>query len=433
MPLDIIITVNSPGEVSGWLKPVVDALQDFPWPYRLTVFIPPCPFASGAENRVVAELPQVEQVIGAEETIRFIITGRAPAKFNPAGKGIILFLGGDLTYAALLAKRLRYPAVAYTEGLANWANSFARFAMAYPWMADKIKKPTVKRKTEVIGNLMLDAVKPEYSKEQMKKLMGNEEAPGLLLLPGSRPVHFQYMLAFYIKTAEKIRAQMPSLVMAVSISPFVTEEQLVAALSDWGAQEWGVFATYSPAGKGSLDNAGPLKVLGEIRTATGLRLPCFHYQQYSLMNWADLALTIPGTNTVELAALGVPLVATIPLNHPEKIPLEGLAGLIGGLPLLGKVLKRKLVPKFLAKIKFTAWPNRLAKAEIVPELIGKISPDQVAEAALGMLQDKAGLTQISQRLKGVVGEPGAAKRLVRILEEVVRTAYPSTVLTASMS
>lgn len=417
--VDVVITVNSPGEVSGWLKPVVDALQDFPWPYRLTVFIPPCPFASGAESRVVAELPQVKQVIGAEETVRFIITGKLPAGFNPAGKGIVLFLGGDLAYVALLTKRLRYPAVAYTEGLTGWTRSFTRFAMPYSWMADKVKDPAVKKKTAVIGNLMLDAVNPEYSKEQMKKLMGNEEAPGLLLLPGSRPVHFQYMLAFYMKTAEKIKAQMPSLGMAVSISPFVTEEQLVAALSDWGAREWGVSATYSPAGKGSLDSVGPLKVLGEIKTATGLRLPCFHHQQYSLMNWADLALTIPGTNTVELAALGVPMVVTVPLTHPEEIPLEGLAGLIGRVPFLGKLLKRKLVPKFLTKIKFSAWPNRLAKAQIIPELIGMISPEEVSKTAVGILKDESVRQQIADRLKQIVGEPGAAQRLVGILQEVL--------------
>ncbi|NLY91205.1 MAG: hypothetical protein GX081_06310 [Firmicutes bacterium] len=422
-PLDLIITVNSPGEVSGWLKPVVHALQDFPWTYRITVFIPPCPFASGAESRVVEEIPQVKQVVGAEETVRFIISGKLPAKFNPAGRGIVLFLGGDLTYAALLAKRLRYPAVAYTEGLTNWARFFARFAMAYPWMADKVKKPAVKRKTQVIGNIMLDAVKPEYSKEEMKKLLGNEEAPGLLLLPGSRPAHFQYMLAFYVKTVEKIKAQMPSLTTVVSVSPFVTEGQLAAALSGWGAQEWGLSATYLPAREETFDAGGALKALGEIETAAGVRIPCFQHQQYALMNWADLALTIPGTNTVELATLGVPMVVTIPLNHPEEIPLEGLAGLIGGLPLLGKVLKRKLIPRFQAKIKFAAWPNRLAKAQIVPELIGRIYPDEVAEVALGMLQDESGLAQISQRLQATVGEPGAARRLIHILEEVIRTTY----------
>ena len=68
---------------------------------------------------------------------------------------------------------------------------------------------------------------------------------------------------------------------------------------------------------------GPLQPLGEIRTATGVHLPCFHHQQYNLMNWADLALTILGTNTVELAALGVPMVVTVPLTHPEEIPLRG--------------------------------------------------------------------------------------------------------------
>ena len=70
-------------------------------------------------------------------------------------------------------------------------------------MADKVKDPAVKKKTAVIGNLMLDAVKPQYTKEQLKKMIGNEQAPGLLLLPGSRPVHFQYMLAYYVKTIEK--------------------------------------------------------------------------------------------------------------------------------------------------------------------------------------------------------------------------------------
>jgi lipid-A-disaccharide synthase len=405
------------------LKPVVAALATFAWPYRIFVFIPPCPFASGAESRVVEEIPQVNQVIGAQETVRFILRGRLPAKFTPAGKGIVLFLGGDLTYAAFLAKRLRYPAVAYTEGLTNWARSFARFAMAYPWMVDKGKNPAVKKKTAVIGNIMLDAIKPEYSKEEMKRLMGNEQAPGLLLLPGSRPAHFQYMLAFYVKTVEKIKAQMPTLATAVSISPFVTEEQLRAALSGWGAKEWGLSATYHPAGEHTSTTAGSLKVLGEIKTETGVGIPCFHHQQYALMNWADLALTIPGTNTVELAALGVPLLVSIPLNHPEEIPLEGLAGLVGGIPLLGKALKRRLVPKFQAKIKFTAWPNRLAGEQIVPELIGQIFPDEVAEVAIKMLRDESGLAKAGQRLQKVVGEPGAAQRLIDILEEVVGSTY----------
>lgn len=422
--VDLIITVNSPGEVSGWLKPVVEALAASPWPYRITVFIPPCPFASGAESRVVEELPQVEQVVGPRETVRFIVSGKAPAGFNPGEKGIVLFLGGDLAYAAFLAKRLRYPAVAYTEGMTNWACSFARFAMAYPWMAEKVKDPAVKKKTVVIGNLMVDAIKPQYTKEQMKKMMGNEQEPGLLVFPGSRPVHFQYMLAFYVKTIEKIKEHLPALATALNISPFVTEEQLITALSGWGAKEWGLSATYLPSGEKTFSAEGSFQALGEIRTAAGVCIPCFQHQQYNLMNWADLALTIPGTNTVELAAVGVPMVVAVPLNHPEEIPLEGLAGLIGGIPLFGKALKRKFVPKFQAKIKYTAWPNRLAKAQIVPELIGKISPEDVSEVAVSLLREESIRRSTANLLRQIVGEPGAAQRLVGILQEVLSENNP---------
>ena len=420
--VDIVITVNSPGEVSGWLKPVVIALETFPWRKRITVFVPPCPYASGAESKVVEEIPQVEQVIGPQETVRYILCGKLPKDFRPAAHGIVLFLGGDLTYAALLKKRLGYPAVAYTEGLTNWSQAFARFAMPYHWMAAKIKKTAVKRKTEVIGNLMLDAVKPQIAKERMQQIMGNETAPGLLLVPGSRPVHFQYMLAFYIKTVEKIKEQWPELVAAVSISPFVTEEQLVDALSGWGAREWGLSATYQVE-KNSSPNSAGIKGLGEIRTETGIIIPCFQYQQYNLMNWADLALTIPGTNTIELSFMGVPMVVTIPLNHPEEIPLEGLAGMVGGLPLIGRPLKKRLLPKFQAKIKFTAWPNRLAGEEVVPELIGKLSPEEVAKVVISMYKDQTRLLQISEHLRTIVGEPGAAIRLTKLLQEVLTQYY----------
>ena len=133
----------------------------------------------------------------------------------------------------------------------------------------------------------------------------------------------------------------------------------------------GLICTYQGEKNNPL-NSAEIKELGEIRTETGVIIPCFQYQQYNLMNWADLALTIPGTNTVELSSMGVPMVVTIPLNHPEEIPLEGLVGMISDLPLIGRPLKKRLLPKFQAKIKFTAWPNRLA-GEFCPERSGSFA------------------------------------------------------------
>ncbi len=419
--VDVIITVNSPGEVSGWLKPVSVALEHLPWESRITVFIPPCPFASGAETEVVKEIPQVDKVIGAKETIRLILTGKRPKGFYPSGCGVVLFLGGDLTYAAFLGKRLHYPAVAYTEGLVNWERSFARFALPYHYMVEKIKNNLIKKKTRVIGNLMLDAVKPGFSKEKMKQILGNQGSPGLLLMPGSRPAHFHYMLVFFLKAAEKIKNQISDLIPAVSISPFVSEQQLIESLSSSMAKSWKLSAVYIPGEdkKTSLE----WQSHGQIKTSSGVSIPCFRGHQYDLMNWADLALTIPGTNTIELSFMGVPMIVTVPLNHPEEIPLEGIAGIIGEIPVLGKKLKKRLLPKVLAKIKFTAWPNRLAGELVTPELIGELSPDEVAETAVDMLKDRTGLFNITKRLQEAVGEQGAAQRLADLLQEVVKEYY----------
>jgi hypothetical protein len=46
-------------------------------------------------------------------------------------------------------------------------------------------------------------------------------------------------------------------------------------------------------------------------------------ERYAHMRAADVALTIPGTNTLELGIAGVPAVVVLPLNRPEIIPLEG--------------------------------------------------------------------------------------------------------------
>jgi hypothetical protein len=55
---------------------------------------------------------------------------------------------------------------------------------------------------------------------------------------------------------------------------------------------------------------------------------------------ATIAVTIPGTNTLELGIAGVPSVVMLPLNRPEIIPLEGPGHWLSLLPLVGVPLKR---------------------------------------------------------------------------------------------
>ena len=50
---EVVVTVNSPGEVATWLEPLARELLPRLADGRLTVMIPPCTYASGAEARVV--------------------------------------------------------------------------------------------------------------------------------------------------------------------------------------------------------------------------------------------------------------------------------------------------------------------------------------------------------------------------------------------
>ncbi|HAG80461.1 MAG TPA: lipid-A-disaccharide synthase, partial [Cyanobacteria bacterium UBA12227] len=64
-----------------------------------------------------------------------------------------------------------------------------------------------------------------------------------------------------------------------------------------------------------------------------------------------------------------------------------------------------------------AWPNIWAKAEIVPELVGKLEPQDVAQLVIDYLDDPEKLEEMRSRLRAVRGEPGAAQKLAELVRE----------------
>lgn len=426
---ELIITVNSPGEVSGWLTPVLHRIREEKWDCRVTIFVPPCPFASGAECRVVRVIPGVDLVAGPAETLSFLLFGKRPRGFTPLQKGAVLFLGGELAYAAAIARRLKYPAVAYTEGVAGWSGAFARFAVPYSYVADKLlAKGIAKEKIRLVGNLMLDAVKPREKREETRRRFGvGEDSLLLLLMPGSRPAHFEGMLPFFLRTAELVVAraragEIPRIKVAVSLSPFITDDQVTGTLQGDLAGLFGITGEYHPGGAEGGNKEGT-DHSGRVVTGEGLSVTVVRRHRYNLMSAADLALTIPGTNTMELSFLGTPMVVSFPLLYPERIPLEGWAGLLGGLPVIGKILKRRLIPKILEKTAFTAWPNRLAGEYIVPEIRGEVTPEDLAGTTVGLLQKEEERKKTAVRLRAQAGETGAARKLTELVLEATAERY----------
>jgi len=401
---DIVITANSPGEVATWLVPVVRALHDrIPWG-RVTVFIPPCPFASGAEVDVVSRVQGVSAVYGPGEFIRFAFLGRSLPRFRPADNGVVLFLGGDLYHAARLARILGFPAIAYTEGRVAWKKSFRCFLVPD---SEALKRATRKgvdgTQVKVVGDLMLDAVCPRFSPSEMREFLNVNGRPVVSLFPGSRPYEFRYVLPFFLRVAEILKPELPDVVFTVSLSPFVGEKEL---------REAGRYT--SPRIEGAAASVGALSLpcpdarSWVLRTGTGLTVMAVKGMQYDLMGISELAVTIPGSNTAEMAGAGLPMVVAIPLNILEKIPLTGLAGSVDRIPLIGKPLKRIAVSRFAGRVVFAALPNARAGRYIVPEIRGVLKPEDVASPLVELMRRPGRRQRMSAELKQVMGPPGAA-------------------------
>jgi lipid-A-disaccharide synthase len=131
---------------------------------------------------------------------------------------------------------------------------------------------------------------------------------------------------------------------------------------------------------------------------------------------SEMIVTIPGTNTAKIAARGIPMVVVFPLNHPEVIPMEGLAHIFGKIPVMGKQFKKWVAALVNKKTKYFALPNQKADQAIVPEIRGEIEPLGVALKVVELIADKPGLQRTSHDLIKAMGEPGAAKKIVEELD-----------------
>lgn len=427
--VDVIITANSPGEVATWLVPVVEAVRRRLPEAQITVFIPPCTFASGRERYVIDSLPGVDVSYDRRHLLRLLLWGKRPVGFKPGPRGVVLFLGGDLTFAALLAQRLGYPAFAYTEGRVNWTGRFVRFFL--PDQQARVRAQEAGAPADkllVVGDLMLDAVRPQWEPAIWRETLElDEDKDTIALFPGSRPRAFRYMLPFLLRSAEIISRAPGAVQFIISISPFVQEEQIREALARGGEIPVGTGGELSagiplknPTGPGNDgnqpgDSPGITGRLWHWRTQRGLTGVAVQGWQYDVMRNATLAVTIPGSNTAEMAALGLPMVVVLPLNWPELIPLEGLPGLIGAVPFVGPKLKRKVVLAYAHRVRFAALPNRRARQELVPELKGVLEPEDIAVTVGNLMRSRQKLQKISERLRTVMGEGGTADKIAATL------------------
>lgn len=416
---EVVLTVNSPGEVATWLVPVVRALRARAGEgaaLTVTVMVLPCMYAAGTELTVVRGVPGVDQAFGPRESLLYALSGIGLKTWRPQPRGAVVYLGGELALASLIAGRLGYRALMYTEGRHTPPKRFERIFVPN----ERARQSMVQRgadpaRVQVVGDLMVDAAHLDVHGDatQIRAAWGlNPARKTVALFPGSRPYELRRAGRLMVAAAAHMLRREPQVQFVLAVAPFHTEAGLRKDLAEFAPRFTGDPARlFAAEGIGAAPRERVERFSFETDQGT---VPILFVRggERRVIAAADLALTIPGSNTMEMAAHGVPMVVCLPLDHLEEIPIDGVLGLLGGIPLVGRPLKRAAVKRVLERTRFTALPNRSAGKMLVPELRSeRLSPADVAEAALRLLADDARRAALSQALREVAGPAGASGRV----------------------
>jgi hypothetical protein len=425
-PSDILILSNGPGEISTWVRPVVQALrQQNPTPdqVRISVVLSPCTNASGREAAMARALPGVDRVQGPEYFFRFLLAGKTLDNWDWRPQGVVLFLGGDQVYPVAIARRLGYRTVIYAEWEARWHGWVNRFGCMTPAIVEAAPAK-YRYKCDVIGDLMADVQADREGQAVVRDrlhLLPDHDLIGIM--PGSKKNKLSVGLPFCLGIAEAIHRLRPKTQFVIPVAPMLSLPAL-AQFAD--ADQNADIRLFEGATTAQL--VGEDSALPRLRTPSGLEVMLWQsHPAYDLMGQMRFCLTTVGANTAELGSLGVPMMVLLPTQKLEVMKAwDGIPGLLANLPVVGDSFAKAINTLILRQIykegRLFAWPNIWAKREVVPELIGPLQPQAVAEKVVAYMANPDELDTMRQALRSVRGDAGASARLAAmVLEELEET------------
>ena len=387
----VILVSNGPGELQTWVRPVLTELQRQAPEVETVISLIPCQFASGNETRIAATFG-ADHVTSPAEAMR-VLAGTSRDGPLSGTAGAVIGLGGNTRLAVGLARKLEAPVYRYSF-VPYWHRALRKL---YVHDQSALRKARLlgapAARLEVIGNLVADA------------LAGTEAAavsggPNLVLLAGSRERYTKAVLPLMVAALDLVAAEHPGLQVTWPVSRLLSDEAVAEAIAATGPEVVGGY--------------GSVREGDELVTAAGLRIRLVpDTDRYAWMKAADLALTIPGTNTLELGIAGTPAVVILPLNKPEIIALEGPGHWLSLIPVIGTPLKRRAVRAFVERLNYpVSLPNQFSGENLMTEVKGMLTPESVAREVLAALADRQELERRSARLLETMPAPGAADRLV---------------------
>lgn len=413
-PVDILILSNGPGEVTTWVRPVVRALRSLLGnnreQVRISVVLSPCVNATGQEAAIVRSYPEVDRVQEPQDFHRFLLWGKTRADWDWHRRGVVLFLGGDQFFPVVIGKRLGYRTVVYAERTVRWPGWIDRFGILQPQVQAGLPARYAP-KLSVVGDLMVEVAavtEPSSALVEFLNRQPNSELIGLL--PGSKAAKLAQGVPLVLAIAEAMHRQRPQTRFVVPVAPTLTPAGLARyadpAQNPVLSLVGGIAATLNTEGEQLY-----------LKTVNGLRIDLWTpAPAYDLLTHCRLCFTTVGANTAELGALAVPMLVLVPTQQLDAMRAwDGLPGLLANLPGVGSGIAKLINWMMLRRLGLLAWPNVWAGRRIVPELVGKLQPSEVAAIALDLLKHPETLAQMRADLQSVRGQPGAAIALAELV------------------
>jgi hypothetical protein len=408
--IDLLILSNGPGELLTWVKPVLAALRRRfgASQARISVVLSPCSNASGEEAAIARRYREVDRVQSAEHFFPFLLLGKTAENWDWRQRGVVIFLGGDEVFPLVIGKRLGYKTVLYTEWNALWPRFADRYGVTRQAIADQA--PTkFTRKFKVVGDLMLEVGAEAEGGDRASERIG--------ILPGSKAAKLAQGLPFFVEIADRMAAGRSGLEFVIPVAPTLSLEALAA----YGDPEKNPVVTMVGGHRSRLVRSPEGNYL---ETAAGNRVVLVQPEpgeSYRVLRDCQLCITTVGANTAELGALAVPMVVLVPTQQLDAMRAwNGLPGLLANLPGVGSLIAKGINRYMIKRLGLLAWPNIWAGREIVPELVGRLVAQEVADRLLDYLANPEKLETMRQEMRSVSGQAGAGDRLVELVVDVLK-------------
>ena len=185
-------------------------------------------------------------------------------------------------------------------------------ATPFSWSADNLKSAGAEIDIEWVGHPLLDSMKPEISKEEIKQKLGlKKDEEVLAIIPGSRSQELKYMLPMFLRAVE-IMEKKPKLI--ISLAKNIDKKQILSMIP---------------------------RNLEVIHYADGL--------DKNYLQAATAAFVTSGTATLEMALLNIPMVVSYRGSNVAGLQYQFWKNKKGfeWISLPNIILQRGIIPEYV--------------------------------------------------------------------------------------